>query len=386
MLVALNLRTAVAALSPIFDRIGEDIYLDSVGIGLLGTLPPLCFAVFGLLTPIFRRRFRLETLTVIALATMTLGGAVRGIADSYTALALGSVVTFAAMGVGNVVLPPLIKKYFPDRIGLLTGVYSTAIAIAALVPPLLAVPVSDAAGWRISIGVWAALSLVALLPWIALWLGDRRRVIPEPDANALPVRVGQAWRSPLAWALALMFGTTSLNVYALFSWLPEMLTDIAGVSPATAGLLLSLYAGMGLPASLVVPILAVRLRSVKPLIIVGLAVYLLGYAGLIFSPAAGTWLWVALAGFGPLLFPLSLVLINLRTRTSAGSVALSGFTQGIGYLLGALGPLVVGVLHQVTGAWLAPLLFLVATLAVIAVTGAVVARPRMLEDDWHPRA
>lgn len=96
-------------------------------------------------------------------------------------------------------------------------------------------------------------------------------------------------------------------------------------------------------------------------------------------------MWVALVSAGPLLFPLVLVLVGLRSRTQEGTVALSGFTQGVGYAMGALGPLLVGLLHQVTGGWDVPLVFLLLTLIVVVIAGRVVVRPRMLEDDWHRR-
>ena len=384
----------MAALSPIVEAVSEDIPLEAVGLGLLGTLPPLCFAIFGLLAPTFQRRVRLETLLLVPLVAILLGHLVRAAAPSYPLLALGSALAFAGMGVANVALPPMVKKYFPDRIGLMTSVYATMLSLMTLVPPLVAVPVADSAGWRVSLGVWSVFAVAAIVPWIGLLLRERRGHVrssaPTDDtasiATAPPAVAGRTSRSPLAWGMALLFGTTSLNVYALFAWLPQLLVDEAGVTAAEAGTLLALYAAIGFPASIVVPILAVRLRSVGPLIAAGLAFYLVGYAGLILSPAAGTWLWVALAGAGPLLFPLSLVLINLRTRSNAGAVALSGFTQGIGYVVGAVGPLVFGLLHEATGGWTAPMLFLVATVCTIAVTGFVVARPRYLEDDWsrHP--
>ena len=137
---------------------------------------------------------------------------------------------------------------------------------------------------------------------------------------------------------------------------------------------------MGIPAGLLVPLLAARMRNVAVLVYAGVAFFLVGYAGLILAPGTATWLWVSFAGLGPLLFPLTLVLINVRTRTHAGSVALSGFTQGLGYTLGALGPLAVGVLHELTGGWTVPLLVLAATALAAAAAGAVVARPVPLED------
>lgn len=406
MLVAVNLRTAVAALSPIFSQISVDVALDNVGVGLLGTLPPLCFAVFGLLAPALKRHLRLETLLIAALVAILIGHLARGLAPNYAVLALASVLTFAGMGVANVVLPPIVKKYFPTSIGTLTSLYVTIMALFSLIPPLVAVPIADSLGWRLSVSMWAALAAVAVIPWLMLWMRDRRATAAAtraataaagPAASGSPSNAGllpeispavagRVWRSPLAWSMGLLFGMTSLNVYAAFAWLPELLTDLAGVSPAQAGVLLSLYAGMGIPFSLAVPVLASRMRSVAPLIALGFVCFAAGYLGLLFAPAALPWIWVALVGAGPLTFPLVLVLVGLRSRTPEGTVALSGFTQGVGYALGALGPLLVGVLHELSGGWTAPLAFLLLTLVVIAVAGRVVARPRMLEDDWHRTA
>ncbi|KQR24141.1 ABC transporter permease [Agreia sp. Leaf335] len=406
VLVAVNLRTAVAALSPIFSQISVDVPVDSVGVGLLGTLPPLCFAVFGLLAPALKRHLRLETLLIAALGAILIGHLARGLAPNYAVLALASVLTFAGMGVANVVLPPIVKKYFPTSIGTLTSMYVTIMALFSLIPPLVAVPIADSLGWRLSVSMWAALAAVAIIPWLMLWMRDRRATAAAtraataaagPAASGSPSNAGllpeispavagRVWRSPLAWSMGLLFGMTSLNVYAAFAWLPELLTDLAGVSPAQAGVLLSLYAGMGIPFSLAVPVLASRMRSVAPLIALGFVCFAAGYLGLLFAPAALPWVWVALVGAGPLTFPLVLVLVGLRSRTPEGTVALSGFTQGVGYALGALGPLLVGVLHELSGGWTAPLAFLLLTLVVIAVAGRVVARPRMLEDDWHRTA
>lgn len=382
LLVAANLRTAVAALSPIVTQIDVDVPLGAVAIGVLGMLPPVCFAVFGIFTPVFTRRHGLEQVLVLALVAMMAGHVVRGASGSLALLILGSVITFAGLGIGNVLLPPLVKKYFPDRVGLVTSLYVTAMSLSTLLPPLVAVPVADAAGWRISLGLWMLPALIALVPWITMLQRHRAQRVASPVLEeAEPALLGRIWRSSVAWAIAVVFAASSLNAYAMFAWLPQLLIQTAGVTPAQAGTLLSLYAAVGLPCALVIPYLTVRLKNVGLLVYVGVLAFLVGYLGLLLAPTTLTFVWVFFAGLGPLFFPLALVLINLRTRTHAGSVALSGFVQSIGYTIGALGPLTVGLLHQLTGGWTWPLTFLIGTALAVTLAGAVLSRPHLLEDD-----
>ncbi|GAA1056430.1 putative MFS transporter [Agromyces luteolus] len=381
LLVAFNLRTAVASLSPILDLVGRDIPVSTALVGILGMLPPLCYAVFGIATPVLTRRAGLEPVLVGALVALVVGSAARGLVGSAWWLFAASALTFAAVGVGNVLLPPLVKRYFPDRIGLVTALYVTALSVSTFVPPLVAVPVSEAAGWRASLELWAAVALAALVPWVALLVHPRRAVPQDLPEEAEPGLLRRAFRSPLAWALATVFSVAGFNAYAVFAWLPSMLADTAGTGAAAAGVLLALYAAMGLPVSLVVPALATRPGRVRAMVAVAGATIAAGWAGLLVAPGGPTWLWVALAGIGPLLFPLSLVLVNLRTRTHAGSVALSGFVQSVGYVVVALGPIAVGLLHEATGSWTPPMVLLLATSVPALVAGLVVARAGFLEDE-----
>ncbi|WP_285041893.1 MFS transporter [Plantibacter sp. LMC-P-059a] len=388
VLVAANLRTAVTSLSPIFAEIDGDIGVGSVGLGLLGMLPPLCFALFGVFTPRLVRRLHLEPVLLLALGSIVAGHLVRSLAPNFAVLAIGSALCFAGIGIGNVVLPPLVKKYFPDRVGLVTSLYATVLSVSTFLPPLIAVPVADVAGWHVSLGVWSIVAMLAVVPWIELIVRERRdaraAAVTDPEIEEPRGRV-LVHRSPIAWAIAAVFATSSLNAYAMFTWLPTIVTDVAGVTAAQGGLLLSLFSAMGVPASLIVPMLVARLRNVAVLVYVASACFVLGYLGLLLWPATLTWLWVLLAGLGPLLFPLALVLINLRTASHDGAVALSGFVQSVGYTLGALGPLVVSLLHAVTGSWTVPLLLLLATGALCAIAGRITGRPTTIEADLAAR-
>jgi CP family cyanate transporter-like MFS transporter len=384
VLFAFSLRTAVASLSPVLGFIGADFAVSPAVIGLIGTAPPVCYAVFGILTPQLERRFGLERLAVAAMAVAVIGMAWRGLAVDALTLLLSTALIFAAVGVGNILLPPLVKKYFPDRIGLMTTIYSTTMAVATFSPPLVAVPVADAAGWRLSLGLWAVFALVAMIPWIALLVRGRSDADVDIEA-ASPRAFGRMWRLPLAWALVVGFTVSGVLAYTSFAWLPTLLHDEAGVTPAAAGALLSLFAAMGLPSSLLVPVLVVRFHATRTLFGVAVVSGLAGISGLVFAPQAAPWLWVVLLGIAPLLFPLTLVLLGLRTRTHETAVALSAFVQSVGYAIVALFPVGIGLIHGWTHSWTLPLIILAAVVAAAIPAGVVAARRHTVEDDWERR-
>ena len=414
LLVALSLRTPVAAMSPILDHIERDVPLNAFVLGLIGAAPPLAFAASGIVAPAIARRIGLEQALLASLVAMALGHLGRALAPDAVTLTIGTVLALLGVGVGNVLLPPVVRRYFPDRVGLVTSLYATLLSISTAIPALVAVPVADAAGWRISLAMWLVVSLTAAVPWVAVLL-QRRAPVAVPVASdaarqrvnaietgaielgdaqaagteaalehrAPPSRLGlRMLRSPTAWAISVIFGSSGLGAYACFAWLPQLLVDHAGVGEAGAGAMLALYAFMGFPAGLVIPILAARFpRSPAVLALLGAVFFMIGYLGLLLAPGAGTLVWVASAGLGPLLFPLALVLINLRSATPASTVALSGFVQTVGYILGAAGPFVVGLLHDATGDWTVPLVFLLAVVALILPAAGLLARGRTVDSE-----
>lgn len=383
-LFAFSLRSAVGSLSPVLDHIRLDFDVAAWVVGAIGTAPPVCFALFGLLTPRWERRLGLERMTVIALLVVSVGLVARGLSSGSMMLALTTAVIFAGVGIGNVLLPPLVKKHFPDRIGLVTTLYSTTMAFSTFLPPLFAVPVADAADWRLSLGMWAVFSTLALVPWVAMLVRERRApavAIEQPDARVF----GRMWRLPMAWAVTVTFLVSGAVAYTCFAWLPSMLIDLAGVTPGQAGALLSLFGMMGLPAALIVPVLVARYRVVPWLFALAITAGLVGIGGLMWAPETVPWLWVALLGTCPLFFPLALVLIGLRSRTHEGAVALSGFVQSIGYAIVATVPFAVGLIHDLTDSWTAPLILLAIVVIASVPAGFVVARAQTVEDEWEMR-
>lgn len=413
VLVAFSLRSAVASLSPVIDHVAADFPVSPVVIGLIGAAPPVCFAVFGLLTPLFERRFGLERMAVAAIVLMTAGMLLRAFAPESWSLLAETALIFAGVGSGNVLLPPLVKKYFADRIGVMMTVYSSTLAFSTFIPPLIAVPVADSLGWRVSLGMWGVVAALALVPWVTLLLRSRTAPVAQPTTELLmpdptdgvddlrdavaaatgPITTqpasarvfGRLWRLPLAWSLALVFGTSSTMAYVAFAWLPTILIDTGGVSAATAGFLLSLFALVGLPCSMLVPVLVVRFQATRPLFFIAVAAGLIGLLGLLLMPTVALSLWVVIFGFTAIMFPLSLVLLSIRARTPESAVALSGFVQSIGYAIASVFPLLVGLLHEATGGWQVSLLVVAGVLVVSIPAGFVAGRRRTVEDEWERR-
>jgi CP family cyanate transporter-like MFS transporter len=295
-----------------------------------------------------------------------------------------------AMGVGNVLLPPLVKKYFPDRIALMTSIYAMLFSVSTAIPGIVAPLAADAAGWRASLMVWGVAAAIAVPPWIVLAFRGRSRAAKAGNGSpAAPAGRGAGaglWRSRVAWGLMLMHGLSALNGYAMLAWLPEILMDTAGISGIEAGVLLSIYAVTAGPLALVVPAIALRMRNPGVLAYIGASLFASGYTGLLLAPGVLTPLWVLVSASGTGLFPVMLALINARTRTLATTAALSGFVQGNGALISVAGPLVVGLLHDATGGWTAPFCFLIAASAGIVLGGILLRSPLSVDEELHEYA
>jgi len=393
-LSALSLRTAVTSITPLLAPIGADLGFGAAVAGVFGMLPTLAFAFFGLLTPMLVHRVGLERMALVAMVLAGIGTLTRSFAANTVELLALSVVALGGMGIGNVVLPPLVKRYFPDRVGTLSTVYISFVQFGTVLPALVAVPLANVSDWRFSTASWTVVAAAAAVPWIAVLMMERsqdsllaqahnRAVIPGDEAPELPVvhAEGRAWRSPVGWGMAAMFGMTSLNTYALFTWIPKILAE-AGGSAELGGTMVGLFAALGLFSAFTMPVLATRVANPYPLVCGCAVFYAAGFLGLLLAPMQLPVLWVALVGLGPSTFPLSLTLINLRTRTPAGSAALSGFSQGVGYTVACLGPLLFGLLHEATGGWAWPFAMLSVAVGIGLIGGYVACKPRMLEDSW----
>lgn len=372
VLVAANLRPAVVSVGPVLNEIRAAVGLSGTTAGLLTALPVVCFGLLAPVAPRLVRRVGIERAMLAALIVLCAGFVVRS-TGSVVALFAGTVLVGAAIAVGNVLLPGLIKRDFPHRTGVMTGLYTMAISAGGALAAGLTVPVAVAAGleWPAALGGWLLFALVALLCWLPQVRGSDR-----PAAGS-STKVNGLWRDPLVWHVTAFMGLQSFGFYAVQAWLPAVFVD-RGIDPVTAGWLLSLASVVGIGGSMLAPVLATRFRRQR-LLAAGLtSVAALGLLGVLALPGLELPAMALLgAGQGAAL-GLALTLMVLRAPDAGHAAQLSGMAQCIGYVLAGTGPFAVGALHDLTGAWTVPLLLLLAVFALQAVAGVLAGRDRMI--------
>ncbi|MEP7089342.1 MAG: MFS transporter [Nocardioidaceae bacterium] len=380
VVLGFNLRPAAVSIGPVLDEITGGLGMSSTTAGVLTTLPVLAFAGFGALAPWAARAMGMHRVTLLALLAVVAGLALRSRTHSIAVFLLLSLVALGGMATANVLLPSLVKLHFPRRVGLMTSVYTTALAVGLTLASVLTVPVSDHFGsWRWGLFAWALTATLAAFPWLALARRDRS---PEPAGRG--ISLGAVARTRLGWCMAVFFGFQSLQAYSVFGWFAKIFRD-AGYSAGEAGLLLGVITAMSIPLSFVLPTWTARMRTQTWLVVPLVGCYAVGYLGMILAPAAGAWLWAVIIGIGAAIFPVVLTLIGLRARTPDGVAALSGFAQSVGYLIAAVGPFGMGVLFDLSGGWTVPLVALLVLLVPQLVAGLLVARPSYVEDQIRSR-
>ncbi|MBB6172102.1 CP family cyanate transporter-like MFS transporter [Nocardiopsis mwathae] len=374
-LAALNLRTAITSVGPLLDEVTGGLGMSGTLAGVLTTLPVLCFAVFGALAPTLIRRFGEHHVLVGALVALGAGLGARAFsADPWLFLIL-SAIALSGGAVGNVLLPTLVKQHFPDRVGAMTTLYTTTLALGTTLAAAATVPLEQASGsWRIALGSYAVYALVAVLPWLLVLRHEPPRTDP---AEALGL--GRVLRTRMGRQSVLYFGTQSTVAYILFGWFAQMLRD-QGMDAANAGLLLSYLTALAVPCSLVLPGLMARVRDHRGFVVFFYVAYVIGLVGMWFSPIKGIWVWTTFIGLGMGAFTLALTFFAVRTRTAPATAALSAASQSLGYLMGGLGPFLFGLLHHTSGGWHAPLAMVFGIITVNLVVGLLLGRPLYLED------
>ncbi|MFD5438050.1 CynX/NimT family MFS transporter [Kitasatospora sp. NPDC127067] len=380
LLVALNMRACLAAVSPMVGEIQRTFGLSATASGLITTVPVLFQGVGAPLTPRLTRRFGAERVVLGAVLVLGAGVLLR-VLPSVAALYAGCVVIGVAIAVLNVSMPGLVKREFPDRAATMTGVYSTTMLVGATLAAGTSVPLEHAlgGGWRASLGAWSLLALIAAVAWLPQVLRSRQERRGAVAAAAAPAKpIEGIWKSPLAWQISLFMGISSLLVYTLVAWMPTILAD-HGMDRGQAGLVFAFSNLVQVAGAFLVPLLAGRMTSQRGLALTMVALNGLGIAMLLVAPVSAAWVSATILGVaqgGSL--GLGLAFIVLRTRTAAGAAQLGGMSQAIGYLVAAAGPVGAGALRQLTGGWETPLVLMLVLVLVVGAAGWGAGRNRTL--------
>jgi MFS transporter, CP family, cyanate transporter len=376
VLVAINLRASITAVGPIVSDIRADLGLSSASAGLLTTLPVLAFALASPLAGPLSRRIGIER-TLAGALVLLLGGILVRVAGPTWAAFAGTALLGVAIAAGNVLLPSLVTRDLPKRIGPVTSLYVTVMVSLAGIASTISVPLADDAGlgWRGALAVWAGPVAVALVIWLprAARSGPPE-VSPGGEWEVRPTRMR---RSAIAWQVTAYMGLQSFAFYVLVAWLPVLLQD-DGVSATTAGALMGVMQAASLVATIAVPMLATRATHQRWLVLVSSVLGVFAAGGLVVAPGDLALLWTVTIGVaGGSTLSLALAFFVLRTRDGADAAALSGMAQSLGYGFAAAGPFVIGALHDATDGWTVPAAVLLADWVLILVAGMAAGRRRV---------
>ncbi|MGO4532104.1 CynX/NimT family MFS transporter [Paenibacillus sp. 2TAF8] len=375
IVIAATMRSPITATGPVVDLIRSDTGIGHTMAGLLTSLPLIAFAAVSPFAPRLAKRFGLETALLLAVIIVT-GGITLRLLPSVLALYAGTAILGCGIALSNVLLPSLIKRDFPLRVGIVTGLYSVSMNMFASISSGLSVPVATTVplGWRASLGMWSILSLLAVVLWLPrAGRGRKQMLYVTSQSENAPARLRT---SSLAWFVTLFMGIQSLIFYTTITWLPEILAD-QGFSAASAGWMLSLMQMISVPVTFIVPILAGKTQNQRMLTTITCLCLIIGYALLFSEVPALVTIGVALAGIGAgASFGLVTMFFVLRTNHAREAASLSGMAQSFGYMLAAGGPLLFGLMHDWTNGWTLPLLVQVLLAIGLLMTGLQASKDR----------
>jgi CP family cyanate transporter-like MFS transporter len=375
LLIAVNLRVSFVSVGPVLANISSDLGLSGAAAGFLTGLPLIAFAVFSPVAPRFAARLGLDRALWMSLLILALGIVLRSLAMPGSIWA-GTALIGLAIAFLNVLVPSLVKRDFPTRVSRVTGSYTATQAAFAAVGAAVVVPVAQTspAGWRLALGIWVGLALIAmavLMPWLRR---HRTRIV---HGTAAETSYRSPWASALGWQVTIFMGLQSIAFYVLMAWLPTI-EQSRGVPASTAGLHLSVFLLISVFASLATGSILHRGSDQRLVSFTSAALTFVTFVGLALAPEL-VLLWVLLGAIGcGSLIVIALSLFSLRTVNYPQAASLSGMAQSVGYGLGAAGPVIFGGLRDLSGDWVLPLLLTAGVMAVLAVTGLLAGRDKVI--------
>lgn len=365
--IAFNLRPAITSIGPIIGFIRNDLGITNTEAGFITTLPLLSFAILSIIAPRIGHALGTERTILIGLIVLFSGIVFRSLGYISTVF-FGTFLVGVGVAVGNVLLPGIVKLKFPEKIGIMTSTYTTSMNTFAALGSGLSIPLAQGlgVGWQKGLAFWGVLVIIAMFIWLPQ-VNKKNNL--EPTTNYQTSNI-YLWQSPLAWQVTLFMGLQSFLFYCTITWLPEILVS-NGMDLSLAGWILSMMQLVGLPATFFAPVLAARFQNQKGIVLVIGLIHLAGVIGLIFvQNYALLILSVIFLGIAQgASISLALTIIGLRSTDAKQAANLSGMAQSIGYLLAAIGPILIGFLFDQTHSWTLPLIVLGAVTIMMITAG-----------------
>lgn len=381
--VASTLRAPLTSVGPVIDLIKTDLNISNSLAGLLTTIPLI---LFGMVSPFVSRIINRLTMTGTVLSALCLLfiAILLRVSGDVGLFIFGTILLGMAIAIGNVCLPSYVKWRFPLQIGLFTGVYSATMNLTAGLGGGLSYPLSELSplGYRLSLSFWVILTLLAIIFWIPQFKKSRESELQSehtfkqddkgPKINLL--------KSKLAWAVALTMAMQSMIFYTVIAWMPTILID-KGLSPTAAGYLLMLNQFSQVPMTFIFPIIASKMKNQKLLVTIVSLLFVIGFSFLFVDIYIFWILGIIVAGFGMGAgFSLCMMFFSIRARTNNGSMNLSGFGQSVGYFIAAIGPFLIGLLHDILGGWTIGILSLIVISILFYIVALQASTNKYVED------
>lgn len=358
-IAALNLRPMITSVAPLLETMQSDLGMSGLTASLLTTLPVLCMGIFAPMATLMRDRIGLERTIFIALLLITGATALRGILSSVMILILSAIVGGIGISLAGPLLSGFIKKYFPTKPGIVS-IYSASMTIGAAIASASSIPIYNRSNHSLTVTLscWAILGVAALIIWSVF---VRNKANKESAVRSkLPIH------NKKAVLLTLFFGLMSSMFYSITAWISPIAHSF-GYSAASSAMLLTIFTIIQIPVSLTLPALVSRFGKRRFFLIFCSVSELIGVVMLLLHlPMLPAVICLGIGAGG--LFPLALMLPIVETNTSEEAGAWSAMSQCGGYIIGAMGPLFIGVIYDNTGSFIAALIvMLVIIVAMIGV-------------------
>lgn len=371
LLIAANLRAPITSVGVVLPTIQETLHLSHTEVSIIAIIPLLAFAVISLIVARISHRYGMARVLFVALLLIFVGVSLRSITNS-TLLYVGTLLIGVGIAFGNVLAPGVIKSKFPYRIGIMTAWYTVVMNIFGALSSYSAAPLLHHFNYNIALGAIGVVTVIAIIVWVPQLRSH------DTHAQATQTSHVNVWKSPLSWRITLLMGGQSLIFYSLINWLPEFLLTY-DISVERAGLYLSILQLVIIPFTFVIPIYAVRLQSQVGLTAFAGALFTTGVLILMIFPQ---WAFISIIVIGiacGFAFGLVNTFFSLRAENGLTAAKLAGMSQAVGYLFACIGPLMFGLLHDLTGTWTWSLAILLVTAIAMMFIAAGAGRQTTIE-------